>query len=137
MKKLLLPLAMLAMFTIPATASAAEHCRNAKGQFAKCGTPGAVPDSQYVSKGEKAAGVKPKAAPMPKAAPAAAPAVAAPVKAGGPCKDAKGKFIKCGAAPAAAAPVAPAAKPAAAAPAAPAKKGPCKDEKGKFIKCAA
>ena len=33
-----------------------------------------------------------------------------------PCKDAKGKFIKC------------APKPMA-------KKGPCKDAKGKFIKC--
>jgi hypothetical protein len=35
-----------------------------------------------------------------------------------PCKDAKGKFIKC--------------PPKAAAPV---KKGPCKDAKGKFIKC--
>ena len=42
----------------------------------------------------------------------AAPALAAP------CKDAKGKFIKC--------------PPPAAAPA---PKGPCKDAKGKFIKC--
>jgi len=33
-----------------------------------------------------------------------------------PCKDAKGKFIKC-------------VKPA------PVKKGPCKDARGKFIKC--
>ena len=33
-----------------------------------------------------------------------------------PCKDAKGKFIKC-------------AHPA------PVKKGPCKDAKGKFTKC--
>ena len=41
---------------------------------------------------------------------AAAPAISAP------CKDAKGKFIKC---------------------VAPAKKGPCKDAKGKFIKCPA
>jgi hypothetical protein len=41
----------------------------------------------------------------------ATPALAAP------CKDAKGKFIKC---------------PPAAAP-----KGPCKDAKGKFVKCAA
>lgn len=40
---------------------------------------------------------------------ATAPAAAAP------CKDAKGKFIKC--------------------PQPPAKKGPCKDAKGKFIKC--
>jgi hypothetical protein len=35
-----------------------------------------------------------------------------------PCKDAKGKFVKC-------------TKPASAAP----KKGPCRDAKGKFIKC--
>lgn len=40
----------------------------------------------------------------------AVPALAAP------CKDAKGKFVKC------------APKPVA-------KKGPCKDAKGKFIKC--
>ena len=37
-----------------------------------------------------------------------------------PCKDAKGKFIKC-----------PPAKPVA-----PAKKATCRDTKGKFIKCA-
>lgn len=42
----------------------------------------------------------------------AAPALAAP------CKDAKGKFVKC---------------PPKSAPAL--KKGPCKDAKGKFIKC--
>jgi hypothetical protein len=36
-----------------------------------------------------------------------------------PCKDAKGKFIKC----------------APKAPVAPAKKAPCKDAKGKFTKC--
>ena len=34
-----------------------------------------------------------------------------------PCKDAKGKFIKCPTKPA------------------PARKAPCKDAKGKFIKC--
>ncbi|QGP78093.1 hypothetical protein [Sphingobium sp. CAP-1] len=33
-----------------------------------------------------------------------------------PCKDAKGKFVKC-------------------APKPPVKKGPCKDAKGRFIKC--
>ncbi|WP_150291918.1 hypothetical protein [Sphingobium estronivorans] len=44
----------------------------------------------------------------------AAPALAAP------CKDAKGKFIKC--------PPKATAKPAP-------KKGPCRDAKGKFIKC--
>jgi hypothetical protein len=64
---------------------------------------------------------------------AAAPVMAAPCKdakgkfikcppppvvaAKGPCKDAKGKFVKCPPKP-----VAPA-------------KGPCKDAKGKFIKC--
>lgn len=42
----------------------------------------------------------------------ASPALAAP-----PCKDAKGKFMKC-----------PEKKP-------PVKKGPCKDAKGKFTKC--
>lgn len=36
-----------------------------------------------------------------------------------PCKDAKGKFMKC-----------PPPKPAATP-----KKGPCKDAKGKFTKC--
>jgi hypothetical protein len=45
----------------------------------------------------------------------AAPALAAP-----PCKDAKGKFIKC---------------PPKPAPAPVKKKGPCKDAKGKFTKC--
>lgn len=43
---------------------------------------------------------------------AAAPAYAAP------CKDAKGKFVKC-----------------PPKPVAPVKKAPCKDAKGKFIKC--
>ena len=46
---------------------------------------------------------------------AASMAVPAPLIAA-PCKDAKGKFIKC--------PPKPMAK-----------KGPCKDAKGKFIKC--
>ncbi|MFT3964332.1 MAG: hypothetical protein QM690_00435 [Sphingobium sp.] len=41
----------------------------------------------------------------------ASPALAAP-----PCKDAKGRFVKC-----------PEKKPV--------KKAPCKDAKGKFIKC--
>lgn len=50
---------------------------------------------------------------------AALAVLAAPVAvSAAPCKDAKGKFIKC--------------PPAAAAPA---KKGPCRDAKGKFIKC--
>lgn len=45
-------------------------------------------------------------------------AVPASVEAAAPCKDAKGKFIKC-----------PPPKPA------PPKPAPCKDAKGKFIKC--
>jgi len=48
-----------------------------------------------------------------------------------PCKDAKGKFIKCP--PAAAKPAAAAAVPAK--PAASGKKAPCRDAKGKFMKC--
>ena len=105
MKKLLLPFAMLAMLAIPATANA-EQCRNNKGQFAKCGTPGSMPDSQYQRKSGKAApkaapAMKPAAAPAmkPAAAPAMAPAAAkaAPAKAAksAPCKNDKGKFIKC------------------------------------------
>jgi hypothetical protein len=120
MKKLLVSLAALAVFSLPVGAHAADHCRNAKGQFAKCGTPGAMP-----------AGMK--MTPAAKSAPAAKPMMAAKA---GPCKDAKGKFIKCGtaAAPAVVAKPAPMVKPAPVA-AAPAKKGPCKDAKGKFVKC--
>jgi hypothetical protein len=106
MKKLLLPIAMMALFALPATAQA-EQCRNAKGQFAKCGTPGAVPAGQYKAKAGPA--MKPAAPAMKPAAPAMKPAAPA---------------------------MAPAAKPAAPAMA-PAKKAPCKDAKGKFIKCAA
>lgn len=63
-----------------------------------------------------------------------APALAAP-----PCKDAKGKFIKCPPAKPATPASAMAAKPAPAkvAPAKPAtgKKAPCRDAKGRFAKC--
>ena len=100
MKKLLLPITMMALFALPLTAHA-EQCRNAKGQFAKCGTPGAVPVSQYKSKAGAPA-MKPAAPAMKPAAPAMKPAVpamkpAAPAMAPAkkaPCKDAKGKFIK-------------------------------------------
>ena len=75
-------------------------------------------------------------------------ALALPVAAhAAPCKDAKGKFIKCppaAAAPAAKPAMAP-AKPAMAAAAKPAmkaakapaagKKAPCRDAKGRFMKC--
>ena len=76
---------------------------------------------------------------------ALAAALALPVAANAaPCKDAKGKFIKCPPPAAAPAAVAPAARPAAAAThaaAAPAHaatphKGPCRDAKtGRFTKC--
>ena len=52
-----------------------------------------------------------------------------------PCKDTKGKFIKCPpAAVASAAKPAP-AKVAAAKPAPAGKKAPCRDAKGRFAKC--
>lgn len=76
---------------------------------------------------------------------ALAAALALPVAANAaPCKDAKGKFIKCPPPAAAPAAVAPAARPAAAAThaaAAPAhaatpRKAPCRDAKtGRFTKC--
>jgi hypothetical protein len=67
-------------------------------------------------------------------------ALALPVAAhAAPCKDAKGKFIKCppaAAAPAAKPAMAASAKPAAAAKAhAAGKKAPCRDAKGRFAKC--
>ncbi|MBN9144150.1 MULTISPECIES: hypothetical protein [unclassified Novosphingobium] len=108
MKKLLLPMALMALVALPASAQA-EQCRNAKGQFAKCGTPGAMP-----SKAKAGPAMKPAAPAMKPAAPAMKPA--APT-------------MKPAMAPAAAKPAAPAM--------APAKKAPCKDAKGKFIKCAA
>jgi hypothetical protein len=112
MKKLMLPLALVAVLALPAAANASP-CRNAKGQFAKCGTPGAMPAG-----GKAAPAMKP-------AGPAMAPAMAPAMKPAAPAPAMK--------------PAAPAMKPAAApamAPAmAPAKKGPCKDAKGKFIKC--
>jgi hypothetical protein len=97
MKKLILPMMLMAVLAVPATAEAASQCRNAKGQFAKCGTPGAMP-----AKGGPA--MKPAMAPAmkpvmkPTMAPAMKPSPAmAPAKKKGPCKDSKGKFIKCAA----------------------------------------
>ena len=63
MLKKVLPL--LALFALPATAQA-EQCRNAKGQFAKCGTPGAIPAGQFKSKSGPA--MKPAAPAMKPAA---------------------------------------------------------------------
>ena len=111
MKKYLLPLATLAMLMIPATADAAQ-CRNsANGRFAKCGTAGSVPASQYVAKGKTAApkkaamGAKAMApmAAKPMAAKPMAPAAKASMAAKAPtakapavrCRNAKG-FAKCG-----------------------------------------
>jgi hypothetical protein len=113
MKKFLLPIVTLAMILAPAAANAAQ-CRNSdSGKFAKCGTPGSVPASQYVAKGKSkgkmaAKSMSPAMAPVatptksgmmssmmhPKAKATMAP-MAKPMKAAR-CKTAKGKFIKCG-----------------------------------------
>ena len=115
MKKYLLPLATLAMLIIPATANAAQCRDSSNGRFAKCGSPGSVPASQYVAKGKTS---KPKAA-------AAAPRATASAK--------PGFFSRKPATPAAAV---PAAKPSMAAKA-PVAKAPavrCRNAKG-FAKC--
>jgi hypothetical protein len=108
MKKLLLPLAIMAIAALPASASA-EQCRDGSGKFAKCGTPGAVPASQYKKVGDKKAPAGPAMKPM--AGPAMKPAAPAMKPMAGPAMK----------------PAAPAMKPA--------DKGPCKDAQGKFIKC--
>jgi len=102
MKKVLFSLALAALVAVPAGAQASP-CRNAKGHFAKCGTPGALPPGGAGKHADKPAG--PAMAPaMKPAGPAMAPMMKpadkhvgpamAPVKKG-PCKDAKGKFAKC------------------------------------------
>jgi len=117
MKKLILATALLAIAAVPVSAGAAQ-CRNsANGKFAKCGTPGAIPASQYVAKGKS----KAKAGAMMAAAPAAAAA-----------KPAKPGMMAAMKAKMAAK---PAAKPTAAAGKMTAKR--CKDAKGHFMKCAA
>lgn len=109
MKKLLLPVMTLAMIMLPAAAHAAQCRDTGTGKFAKCGAPGAVPASQYVSKGKTsksaskavaapAATAKPGFMSMmkPKAkATADAMPVTKPAK-GVRCKSATGKFVKCG-----------------------------------------
>lgn len=96
MKKLLMRFATLAMVLSP-IAGHAEQCRDtASGKFAKCGTPGAVPASQYVAKTKAAKPTHAKhaaaAAPVPMAKATAAPAAGKTAR----CKGAKGKFVKCG-----------------------------------------
>ncbi len=113
MKKLLLPIAALAMIMLPAAANA-EQCRDsASGKFAKCGAPGAVPAGQYVARG------KPKA--KARAAHAMAPTAAAP--AATPAKPGFMSMLK------------PKAKPAPAPTPAATKTARCKGAKGKFVKC--
>jgi hypothetical protein len=67
-------------------------------------------------------------------------ASSAPSFAAAPCKDSKGKFVKCPTKPAAAKPVAAqkcrdAKGKFIKCPTAPAKPATCRDAKGKFIKC--
>jgi len=131
MKKLLLPLAIFAIAALPASASA-EQCRNGNGQFAKCGTPGAVLASQYKSKGDKK-GAAPAMKPMPAMMapkPAAMKPAAIPAM-----KPAAVPAMKPAAVPAMKPAAVPAMKPAAVPAMKPAAKGPCKNDKGKFIKC--
>ena len=100
------------------------RCHSASGQFAKAEVCGGA-SSLKATKASKAA---PAMTPM-----SAKPAAAAKAE---KCRDDKGHFIKCGAAPAAAAMSAKA--PAAAAMSAkapPAKSARCKNAKGKFAKC--
>ena len=104
MKTLLISAAVLAALLAPAAADAAP-CRNAKGQFAKCGAPGAMTDAQYhAMKGKPMMmAAKPAPAPAPKpmmmAAKPAKPMMMMAAKPAAPakkvCKDGKGKFIKC------------------------------------------
>lgn len=105
MKNFLTPVAALAVMLAPAalsgmalsgTAHAADPCRNMKGQFAKCGTPGAMTADQYKAmkaKGKPMPMMSGKPMPMMSGKPVAKPTPAPAKK--GPCKDAKGKFAKC------------------------------------------
>jgi len=84
MKKILLPLAMAALFAIPAGANAAP-CRDGHGHFVKCG-PEARRDRH------PGPAMTPAHRPMGPAM-MRGPAMAPHHK--GPCKDGKGKFVKC------------------------------------------
>jgi hypothetical protein len=126
MKKLLLPVVApmlaMAMIMVPAAANAAQ-CRNsATGKFAKCGTPGAVPASQYVAKSKAKSATMAKTTSTMPMKPAAAPTTgpgsslkwsllkpkpkATPTAGATPlaktstkivrCKTVAGKFVKCG-----------------------------------------
>ena len=67
MNKLLLPVLAVSLM-VPAVAQAADPCRNAKGQFAKCGTPGAMTYAQYKAmKGSKPGAPTAKPTPAPSA----------------------------------------------------------------------
>jgi hypothetical protein len=80
-----LPLAL----SMPSVAHAAP-CRDAKGKFAKC--PGAAPAKAKVTK--TTTKTTTAATPAPAAKPMAVHVSKVTVKTV-PCKDAKGKFIKC------------------------------------------
>lgn len=114
MKKLLLPVMTLAMIMLPAAANAAQ-CRNTEtGKFAKCGSPGAVPASQYVAKSKSLpktasktmghalgtpspAPTKPGFMAMMKPKPKPAMGtMTMPMAKGARCKSMAGKFVKCG-----------------------------------------
>ena len=97
----------LAVTTFAGSASAASHCKDAKGKFIKC------PPAAAASAAPAAKTAHPMAASLMPASPK--PAVASATTR---CKDATGKFIKC-------------PSPAAASVA-----GHCRDTKtGHFAKC--
>ena len=100
------------------------RCHSASGQFAKAEVCGGAA-SLKATKSAKAAPAM--------AAMSATPAAAAKAE---KCRDDKGHFMKCGAAPAAAAMSAKAPAAAAMSAKAPAAKAArCKNAKGKFAKC--
>ena len=92
------------------------RCHDASGQFAK---------AEVCGGGATSLKATPKAATKSASAAAAKPMAAAAPATAEKCRDDKGHFVKCGAAPTS-------AMSATTTPAKPAK---CKDDKGKFAKC--
>jgi hypothetical protein len=123
MKKLLLPVALIALFALPATADASP-CRNAKGQFAKCGTPARFLLAPQGCAGHEAcARDEARARHGPRARDEARRpgdgACHGPRRQGRALQGRQGQVHQV-----------PACRPCRAR-----KKGPCKDSKGKFVKC--
>ena len=107
----------LAVTTFAGSASAATHCKDAKGKFIKC-PPAAAASAAPAASAKASPKATPMAASLMPASPKAAGPKPAVASAATRCKDATGKFIKCPST--AAVPVA----------------GHCRDIKtGRFAKC--